>query len=129
MADPRCPELALRPRRRGRAAVPVVAGQYAFRFRPPAPDTAESAVRSHLLAVLPPGIPPSFARIEAAEFQGRGRSRTAVAKLTMCDGLAATVEVFSWGHGCAGHRWLAWEGAPLFAEWLRKNGWLKGKKA
>jgi hypothetical protein len=40
----------------------------------------------------------------------------------MLDGLRSTVEVFGWGPGCAGHRWLKWEGDHLSFEegrWMR----------
>jgi hypothetical protein len=78
--------------------------------------TAESVIRTHFLGVLPPNVPPNFSAIEGAEFRGTGRARTAVGRLTMADGLSSTVEVFAWGSGCAGHRWLSWEGDPLSYE-------------
>jgi hypothetical protein len=55
--------------------------------------SAADAVRHVLLAVLPPGVPPSFREITAARFVGTGRARKAVADLVMYDGRPATAEV------------------------------------
>jgi len=115
----RCPEMGLIHRRASgprllqKATAPA---QLDLRLSRPAKLTARDVVQRHLLGVLPPGVPPSFSRIDSAEFQGSGRGRTAVAALIMVDGLPATVEVFAWGAGCSGHRWLKWEGDALFFE-------------
>lgn len=83
--------------------------------------SASDAVRWVLLAVLPPGVPPSFSEVASAHFAGSGRTRRAVARLVMFDGQPATAEVFVGGRfgdcTCWGHRWTdmpggacSWEG-------------------
>ena len=78
-----------------------------------------------MLSTLPPNVPPNFRSIDRAEFAGSGVLRTVVADLTMFDGLAATVEVFSHGLGSTGHRWLAWQGDDVSFE---KGGWQRVKR-
>lgn len=113
--DPRCPEMR-QNRRRAVPKTPAPTQQMALKFGRPMKRTAANVVSEHLLGVLPTGVPPGFTSIDSAEFRGAGRKRTAVAVLTMIDGLKSTVEVFGWGAGCAGHRWLAWEGDDLSFE-------------
>jgi hypothetical protein len=79
-------------------------------------SAAADHIRTHLQSVLPPGEPPNFTCIKSAEFKGTGRRRTAIGDLLMVDGSSATVEVFGWGVGGFGHRWLKWEGPALFFE-------------
>ncbi|WP_374453784.1 hypothetical protein [Phenylobacterium sp.] len=75
--------------------------------------TAASVVRDTLLAVLPPGVPPSFDRIVSARFIGTGRRRIASADLVMFDGSPATVEVWIAGV-CTAHRWTSMPGGSAF---------------
>lgn len=118
--DPRCSEIPRwRPTRVHHLPPP---GQTALVFGKPKPLTAAAIVERHLLSVLPPGVPPQFSVIKLAEFRGRGPKRTAVAWLTMVDGLSATIEVFGWGAGCSGHRWLEWDDPAIFwdgKDWQR----------
>ena len=119
--DPRCPEMSKAGGRAQKARAPLT--QMQFTFGKPGRPNAEAVIRGHLLACLPAGVSPSFARIERATFRGQGRSRIAIANLLMVDGGMASVEVFGWGGGCLGHRYTAWEGAPLFFEggqWRRE---------
>jgi hypothetical protein len=121
--DPRCPEMIWkRPAKRQKTVQTVPHGQLLLRLAKPPSMTAEGVVRKHMLSILPVLVPPSFTSINDAEFRGTGRRRTAVARLTMFDGLDATVEVFAWGQGAAGHRWLAWDGGDTSFEdglWVR----------
>lgn len=120
--DPRCPEMQ-RPVRRTPKSKRT--GQLDLRFKGPAKPRPEDIVRKHLLDVLPPGAPPGFTSISDAELWDAGAKRSAVATVTMMDGLKSRVEVFGWGVGLAGHRWLSWEGGDLCFEggrWIRVNG-------
>ncbi|MEH3063838.1 MAG: hypothetical protein PGN33_14215 [Methylobacterium radiotolerans] len=83
--------------------------------------SAADAVRAVLLAVLPPGVPPSFLDITAAWYEGKGRRRKAVALVVMFDGMPATVELSvggkMGGYTVWSHRWTdmpggacSWEG-------------------
>lgn len=79
-------------------------------------------ISQHLASVLPPGTPSMHLQMEDATFTGTGRARIATARLTMLDGLTATVEVFGFGYGCFGHRWKDWQGPDLYfqgGEWRR----------
>lgn len=117
MKDPRCPEMT---RKKYRAVTKKPASQpdqLFLRLSPPKKLTADDVVRSHMLSVFPPSVPPPYSEIVSAEFSGVGRKR-----LTMFDGLKSTVEVFLWGAGAAGHRWLAWDGGDASLEagrWVR----------
>ncbi|WP_342152391.1 hypothetical protein [Methylorubrum sp. SB2] len=81
---------------------------------------ASEAVRTVLLACLPPGVPPSFQEIVSARYVGSGRQRRARAELRMFDGLPAIVEVFIGGVALGvpmpGHQWMEMEGGPCAFE-------------
>jgi hypothetical protein len=88
--------------------------------------SAADAVRLVLLAVLPPGVPPSFREITSAHFAGSGRERRAVGRLLMWDGQPATAEVFMGGtmgsYPVWGHRWTEMPGGACSWEgdrWVR----------
>lgn len=85
--------------------------------------SATETVRSVLLSVLPPGVPPSFSKIASAHFTGSGKRRVATADLEMFDGLSATVECWCYGPGWA-HRWTSMIGGDIFREgdqWKRSR--------
>lgn len=87
--------------------------------------TAEEHISQHLASVLPNGVPAMYQQMEGVAFVGSGRARVATARLTMIDGLTATIEVFGFGYGCFGHRWRDWQGPNLYfqnGEWRRDNG-------
>lgn len=86
-------------------------------------EDAAGIVRSALLSVLPPGVPPSFRSIAGARFDGAGRSRNATADLIMFDGQPATVEVDQSAEGLWRHRWLSLPGGSVSWEggrWVRR---------
>lgn len=71
---------------------------------------AVELVERVLRDVLPPGAPPSFARVIGARFVGPQQVR---AELEMIDGLPAEIEVWEWLPGAWAHRWLRFEGGDL----------------
>lgn len=81
-------------------------------------------IRQHLASVLPPGVPSMYRQMDNAAFTGTGRAKVATARLTMLDGLTATVEVFGFGYECFGHRWRDWQGTNLYFQggrWRREE--------
>ncbi len=85
-------------------------------------ESATGIVRDHLASVLPPGTPPKYREIVSARFFGTGRSRQAIADLVLFDGLPATVRVFGWRRGMAGHCFIDLPGGDCSFEdgrWIR----------
>lgn len=81
---------------------------------------AETVVRDTLIAVLPPGVPPSFAEITGARFDSKN---SITAELKMLDGLDATVSLTRWALGWS-HRFTQMTGGPLSFEsgaWVRTD--------
>lgn len=74
--------------------------------------SAEHIVRETLEACLPEGVPPSFRSIDKVRAIGRGKRRQIVARLTMVDGLRATVRLRQWSLGWT-HRFSCMEAGPL----------------
>lgn len=81
----------------------------------------EMIVRETLLAVLPPGVPPSFTAITSVESTGKGPKIVILATLTMFDGESATVRLkplaFGWSH-----QWMSLPGGAICCEsgqWVR----------
>jgi hypothetical protein len=106
--------MTLRRRVARKASAPPA--QAELRLSPPKRLRPDDLVRRHFASCSPEGVPASYREITHSEYRGAGKRRTAVASLVMVDGLQATVEVFGWGDGCVGHRWLEWEGADLAFE-------------
>lgn len=83
--------------------------------------TAAEMIIAHMASCLPLGAPLSFT-IDRARFEGTGRGRSAIADVTMFDRVPGRVEVFQWGHGQFGHRWISVGGADCF---LGPLGWAR----
>lgn len=92
-------------------------------MEPEIASNAAARVERHLASCLPDGVPPCHRRIVKARFKGHGRKSVAVAEVEMFDGQPATVEVFTWGPGCFGHRWTDMTGGCAYYEdghWRRE---------
>lgn len=89
------------------------------RIAEPARRNAAEVIKSVLLDVLPPGVPPNFRRIVRARFVG---ARRVVAELEMVDGLPAEVEAWQWRPDSWAHKWLRLDGGDLSWE---PEGWTR----
>jgi hypothetical protein len=74
---------------------------------------AADKIRRALMSTLPPGVPPFFARIIAARFEGKTR---ATADLELVDGLRGEIEVWQYAPECHAYRWISLEGGDLSYE-------------
>jgi hypothetical protein len=75
--------------------------------------SAADEVRRALMDMLPPGVPPFFARIVTARFDGKKR---ATAELELFDGDRGVIEVWQHAPECHAHRWIRLEGGDLSFE-------------
>lgn len=83
--------------------------------------SASEYVNAALLDCLPEGVPPSFAAIVSARWEGRAPRRVAIASLTMFDGQPGAVEVRQVGP-CTSHRFTDLPGGDCSFEggrWVR----------
>lgn len=72
--------------------------------------SAKDEIRRVLMDVLPPDVPPFFARIVSASFAGE---KSAVAELELFDGATAEIEVWQWRPDSSAYRWIRLDGGDL----------------
>jgi hypothetical protein len=75
--------------------------------------SAADEVRRILMDTLPPNVPPFFARIVSARFEGKKR---ATAELELVDGERGEIEVWQYAPERNAYRWTRLEGGDLSFE-------------